>query len=121
MPSSHGWNWLSGRAHEAGRRVADLGVVGDVDQVAAGGEFAAAGQAIAVYLGDHRFVEVPDLEPTLHDMARPLVGAAGGVVGLVDRVVGGQIVTGAERRAGAAQDRDLHRWIGVGFLEGGED
>ena len=47
-----------GRAHEARGRVADLGVLGDVDQIAARRQLTAAGQAIAVHLGDDGLGEV---------------------------------------------------------------
>ena len=65
-----------GRAHQPHRRIADLGVVGDVDDIAGGGEFGAAGKAIAVHLRDHGLGEIPDPEPALDDVARPLAGAA---------------------------------------------
>ena len=99
QPSSHrldardrvaGEHHLHGRAHaeepgvevhvghaEAHRRVAHLGVLGHVDEVAAGGELAAAGQAVAVHLGDDRLGQVPDAHPALGDVARPLALAAG--------------------------------------------
>ena len=60
-----------GRA-EPHRRIADLGVLGDVDEVAAGGELAAAGEAVAVHLRDHRLGQVPDAHPALGDVAGPL-------------------------------------------------
>src|SRR6185295_18102948 len=43
------------------------------------------------------------------------------VVGLADRIVGGEVVAGGERGPGAAQDRDPDRGIGVGGPEGLED
>jgi len=42
------------RHPETYRRIANLGVFGHIDQVAAGGQLAATGQAVAVDLGDHR-------------------------------------------------------------------
>ena len=40
---------------------------------------------------------------------------------LIDAVVGREIVAGGEARAGATQDRDLHRGVGIGLLEGVQD
>jgi len=45
-----GMELVVGRAHEAGRRVADLRVLGHVHEVTTGRELASAGQAIAVDL-----------------------------------------------------------------------
>jgi len=47
--------------------------------------------------------------------------AAGRVVGLAHRVVGGEIVAGGKRGAGPAQDRDADGGIRVGRLQGVED
>ena len=44
------------RAHGTHRRIAYLRILGDVDQIAAGRELGATGQAIAVHLGDQRLV-----------------------------------------------------------------
>ena len=57
---------------EADGRVTHLRVVGHVDEVAAGGELAAAGETEAVHLGDHRLAELPDAHPSLGDVTRPM-------------------------------------------------
>ena len=75
------WNWLSGGLDEARGRVADLGVRGDVDQVAARRQLSSSRQAIAVHLGDDGLGEVPDPEPAVDDVARPLARAARGEYG----------------------------------------
>ena len=110
-----------GRAHEARGRVADLRVLGDVDEIAARRELAAPGQAVAVHLGDDGLGEVPDPEPAVDDVARPLSRAARRVVRLVDGIVRAEIVARAEGRSRAPKHGDLHGGIGVGLLERGED
>ena len=103
-----------GRA-EAHRGVADLGVLGDVDEVAAGGELAAAGEAVAVHLRDDRLGQIPDAHPAVGDVTRPLALAPGGVVRqLVALVAAAEVVARGEARAGAADDRDAHVVVGVG-------
>ena len=97
---------------EAHRRVAHLRVLGDVHQVAAGGELAAARQAVAVHLRDHRLGQVPDAHPTLGDVTRPRPFSPGRVEGhLLTLVAAGQVVPGGERRAGAAHDLHAHRAV----------
>ena len=56
------------RAHQPHRRITDLGIVGDVDDIAGGREFGPAGKAIAVHLRDHRFCQIPDREPAFDDV-----------------------------------------------------
>ena len=72
---------------EAHRRVAHLGVLGHVDEVATGGQLAAAGQAVAVHLGDHRLGQVPDPHPRLGDVAGPVPLAGGGEVRHLEALV----------------------------------
>ena len=97
---------------EAHRRVAHLRVLGDVHQVASGGQLAAARQAIAVHLGDHRLGQVPDAHPTLGDVTRPRPFSPGRVEGhLLTLVAAGQVVPGRERRASAAHDLHAHRAV----------
>ena len=82
---------------EAHRRVAHLGVLGHVDEVAAGGQLAAAGQAVAVHLGDDRLGQVPDAHPALGHVAGPLAVAARRVVRhLLALVAAAQVVAGRE-------------------------
>ena len=68
-----------GRRHQPHRRVADRRVLGDVDEVARRRQLGAAGEAVAVDLGDDRRRHVPHLEPVVDDVARPPA------VGLGDR------------------------------------
>src|SRR3546814_3379249 len=76
-----GENLVVRRAHEADRRIADLGVIRDIDQVACRGEFASTGEAIAVNLRNERLGEIPHPETAFHDMAAPITDAGSGVVG----------------------------------------
>ena len=110
-----------GRAHEARGRVADLGVFRDVHQIAARRQLAAPGQAIPVHLGHDGLGEVPDPEPAVDDVARPLSRAARGVIRLVDRIVRAEVVASAEGRARAPQHGHLHARLGVCLLERGEN
>ena len=72
---------------EAHGRVAHLRVVGHVDEVAAGGELASAGQAVAVHLRDDRLGHVPDAHPGVGHVARPLTLAGRGVVRVLEALV----------------------------------
>ena len=91
---------------EAHRRVAHLGVLGHVDEVAAGGELAAAGQAVAVHLGDHRLGQVPDAHPRLGDVAGPVALAARGEVRHVEALVAAAEVV-ARRRSTVPAPRTI--------------
>src|SRR3546814_7110796 len=71
-------NLVVRRAHEADRRIADLGVIRDIDQVACRGEFASTGEAIAVNLRNERLGEIPHPETAFHDMAAPITDAGSG-------------------------------------------
>ena len=120
MPEEPGVEVHVGHA-EAHRRVAHLGVLGDVDEVAAGGQLAAAGQAVAVHLGDHRLGQVPDAHPRLGDVAGPLALAGRGEVRQVEALVAAaQVVAGREAGAGAADDRDPDVVVVVGLLQRGD-
>ena len=95
---------------EAHRGIAHLRVLGDVDEVAAGGELAAAGEAVAVHLGDHRLGQVPDAHPALGDVAGPVAVAARRVDGqVVALVAAAEVVARGEatgrRRARSARAR----------------
>ena len=107
------------RRHGAHGRIADLGVLGDVDQVAGDREFGAAGQAPAVHLGDHRLGQVPDAETALDHVPGPLPLAARRLVGR--RADPGQVVAGGEAGSGAAQDHHPHLGVAVAGLERRED
>ena len=103
---------------EADRGVAHLGVGGHVDEVAPGGQLAAAGQAVAVDLGDDRLLQVPDAHPGLGDVPGPLALARRGEVRvLVALVAAAEVVAGREARAGAADDRHVDVVVEVGGLE----
>ena len=52
-----------GRAHQPRRRIPNLRVLGDVDEITAGRQLASAGEAVSVDLRDDRLREVPDPEP----------------------------------------------------------
>lgn len=106
-----------GRAHQPHRRIADLRILGDEHHVAGGGELRAAGKAIAMHLRDHRLGEIPDREPAVHHMARPLSGTASGVIGLAGAVVGRQIVPCRKRRARPAHDHHRDVRIAIGGLQ----
>src|SRR4029453_13794361 len=101
---------------EAHGRVADLGVVGDVHEVAAGRQLAAPGQAVAVHLGDLRLGQVPDVHPALGHVAGPRTGPARRVEGHLEALVPtAEVVAGGEARPGAADDRDVHGLVLVGL------
>src|SRR5262249_39693357 len=104
---------------EAHGGVADLRVLGDVDEVAARRELAPAGEAVAVHLRDHGLREVPDPHPAGGHVARPVAVAAGGVDGrLQARVAARELVARREALAGAAHDLHAHVRIAVALLEG---
>ena len=108
------------RAHRADRRVADLRVVSDIDQIARRGQLGAAGQAVAVHLSDDRRGQVHDLEPALQHVARPRsVGPRDRPRRWFGRILG-EVVARREARPGAADDDDAHRSIGIGGAEGVE-
>ena len=52
-------------------RVRDGGVVGQVDEVAGGGQLGAPGHGVAVDLGDDRLGQVPQRQPAVRDVAGP--------------------------------------------------
>ena len=94
---------------EAHRRIADLGVLGHVDQVAAGRQLAAAGQAVAVHLGDDRLRQIPDAHPSVGDVARPLTLTGRGEERQLEALVAAtEVVAGREALAAAPNDRDPH-------------
>ncbi len=113
-------------APDARRHVADAGVVGHQQQVAAQRDVAAAGHRIAVDLGDGRLVAAPQAHElpgvALHQrvVAHRLPGHR--LVGLV-RVLGVelQVVAGAERAASALQHDRVHTRVVVGGGDGGLD
>ena len=103
---------------EAHRGVAHLGVLGHVDEVATGGQLAAAGQAVAVHLRDHRLGQVPDPHPRLGDVAGPVpLPGCGEVRHLEALVPAAQVVAGREAGAGASHDRHPHLVVEVVGLE----
>ena len=107
-----------GRAHRPHRRIADLRVLGDVDEVTCDGELRAPGQAPAVDLGDDGLGHVPHAEAALDDVPGPLALAAG----RVERQGAdpGEVVARREAGARAPQDDDPHRRILVRRLKGRE-
>ena len=114
-------------AHGADGRVADLAVFGDDPQIAGGGEFGSAGEAVAVDLGDHGLGQLPDDEVAHHGVAGPVVvlGVGGAGVGqagpLVDvgAVRGGglEVVAGGEGAPRALDHDDADFSVGLGALE----
>ena len=120
-PSSHGCQAMSGELIEPHRRVADLGVLGDVDQVARGGQLRPAGQAVAVHLGDQRGRHVHHLEPALQHVAGP-AAVAPAVIGHGGSSAGScaEVVAGREARTAAPDDDHPDVRVGVGIAKGGE-
>ena len=102
-----------GRAHQAHGRVADLRVLGDVDEVAGRGQLGAAGQAVAVHLGDERRGHVHHLEPALEDVAGPAPVGRGRRPRERFGAVLGQVVAGREAGTGAPDDDHPHLGVGV--------
>ena len=68
------------RTDDAHDGIRERGVVRDVHEVARGDELGTAGHRITVNLRDHRLGEIPDAEPAVGDVARPVPAAARGVV-----------------------------------------
>jgi hypothetical protein len=106
-----------GRAHQPYRRIADLRILGDKHHVARGRKLRAAGKAVAVHLRDHRLCKVPDGEPAVDHVARPLSRARRGVIRLALPVVGRQIIARREAWPGAAYDHDRDGRIAIGLLQ----
>src|SRR3546814_8298786 len=69
------------RAHHPHWRVADLGVLGDIDQVTGGCELRAARKAVAMHLRNDRRGEIPDAKAAFDDMARPKSDATRSMIG----------------------------------------
>jgi hypothetical protein len=103
-----------GRAHATHGRVPDLGVVGDVHEVARRRELGAAGQAEAVHLGDDRRGQIHHLEPALQHVPRPSAVGGGLRPGQRLGAVLGEVVPGGEARPCAADDDHAHVGVGVG-------
>ena len=103
-PMYHGCHKQVGRRHRAHRRVADHRVVGDVEEVARGGELRTAGEAVAVDLADDGCRHVHHLHPALDQRPAPEPVAQGGGPGQRLVGVGREVVAGAEARARASQD-----------------
>ena len=103
---------------EADRGVAHPRVRGHVDEVAPGGQLAAAGQAVAVHLRDHGLLQVPDPHPGLGDVAGPVPLAGRGEVGVVVALVAAaEVVPGREARARTPHDRHVDVVVEVSGLE----
>ena len=110
------------RNPEPHRGVSHFGVVGHVDEVATGREFAAPGEAIAVDLRDHRFAELPDAHPARGDVPGPVSVAAGGVPGkFLTLVAVSEFVARRKTRAGAAHDHHANARVPVCFFERVQD
>ena len=88
----------------------------DVHEVARGDELGTAGHRVTVNLRDHRFGEIPNSEPAVGDVARPVPSAARGVVrpGLVAAL---QVVARGETLTRAAHDRHVRARVGIGGFE----
>ena len=115
-------------AHAPRRRMAEQRALGSEHDVAGADQVEAAGQAVAVGLGDDRLAVVPHPQPAVDHLAQRLAvagdrrlahvgerGAPGGAVpgqpGVRGR--GGQVVAGTERPPGAAQADHPHVVAGV--------
>lgn len=105
------------RAHAADHRIAYLCVVSDVNQIAGRGELGAAGQAIAVHLGDDRLRKIPHAKETLDHMPCPAAVAAGRVKRTVFLIVCLEIIARREAAAGATNDGDANVRINVILLQ----
>ena len=98
----HVGGWATLRPY---RREANLGIVGGHDHVAVEGQVRAAGDAVAVDLGDYRDTAVPDVGPLVGDVAHQgdiLFDCHRGPVTI--RAPRCDVVAGAERGARAADD-----------------
>ena len=109
------------RALGAGGGEPDHGVVGDDDEVAEQRDVGAAGQAVAVHLGDDRLVHVEQRHLValrfLHAPGVVVDAGAAAVAGPGVAAAGGDVVAGAERAAGAAQHGEMHVGAVVGLPE----
>src|SRR5947208_2394078 len=92
------------RAHQPYWRIADLRIVGDIDEIAGGSQFASSRQAITVHLRDNRFRQIPDAERAFDHVSSPLPGAARRVVRLAFGIVAAQVVASRETYPCTAQD-----------------
>ena len=75
-------------AHGPHNGIPDAGILGNIHQVAGGGELRATRQAVAMNLRNDRFCQVPDPEKSINDMPGPIAVAAGRVEGLVRSIIG---------------------------------
>ena len=67
-----------------------------------------------MHLRDHGLRQIPDREPSFHDVPRPAAVAAGRRIGPAGAQVGGEVVPRGKARARAADDRHPHGVVGVG-------
>ena len=124
-----------GDAEGAAGGVAEAGVVGGEDDVAGADQFAAAGEAEAVDLGDDRFAVAPHPEPALDGVFEPFAVqgdagfaefggfVAGAFVGgpVEGAPFGSEVVAGAECAAGGFEADDADGVAGAEFAEGVEE
>ena len=97
--------------------VAHLRVLGNEDQVAAGGELTPSGQAVPVHLGDHRLGQIPDTHPAVRDVPRPGTLAGRSEVRQVEALVPvRQVVACTETLAVPPQDGDPHLRVSIVIL-----
>ena len=102
--------------------VTHLRILGNEDQVAARGEFTASGQAVPVYLRDHRLGQIPNAHPPVSDMPRPRTFSGRGEIGQVEALISiGQVVAGTEALAVSPQNRHADVGVAVVILQGAED
>ncbi len=110
--------------------IADLRVLGDDAEVAERSQLRAAGQAVAVDLGDDRFRQLPEDPVAEEHVARPVVvrrvrgvrvrqlRARVNVGRPFARVAAGrEVVACAEGAAGRLEDDDADVPVGLGFLQ----
>ena len=100
-------------------RLAELGALGRDDEVAGHRELEAAGQRIAVDLGDDRLGRIEEPQRG-RDVGRQQLAPGDRAA---DRALGllGQVVAGREGPAGALEDDDPDAGVGFGCVEGGHE
>src|SRR5208282_6871210 len=109
------------RRHRAHGRVADLRILGDVDEIARGREFSSSREAVSVDLRDDWRRHVPHLKPSVDQMARPNSLAWRNVAR--KRLAGRlrKVIAGAETFAVAANDNRADARIDIGLTQGIEE
>src|SRR5882672_7067955 len=96
--------------------MAELGIVAREDQIAVPGEFGRAGEGVAMHLRDSWLADRPQALPTIDNLVQVDAIAADGEAG--PRLLRAlQIIAGAKRATGAADDQDARLAIGLEFVQ----